>query len=492
MRARPGYFLLLSLLACSSGSGGRLPVDAGAADAPGTGGVWDAWHDEIGPGPGVVVTPGSCPTENEAGVGKIGARDYYAAHPSETFIIAVRLRPLALAIPPCPGQSDADARCAERDQALMERQAQNQQQFACVLGSFGPPRSVDDLLPLWYESPHHLTSGRPVPIGVEFIVAANWAQVQAVAAHPFVARIDPAPGQAPLLKVAAPAPPGECPAPTDEPLRKLVDAQIQNQGQRGVAIELREAGALPPVVNCPGDTLCEAGVANMWDRAILALRQRTCVLRYVDTVVKTPAASVSYGSISGSPIAPALPPFGQAAAAVRAFGLGLTWEDLVAVARLPDVQRIWSGDGLQIDQPAPGCPPDLTAPIASPTCSADREAATGKLSAADLSRIATATQPLSISIGVRDGAHICPLPTCPGPSQPCPTRDAYISRWEAENRESQRCVRAFITELGGTASAEIFWLVNFVSATMPPAQIMQLATHPHVANISVDVPTPPP
>ena len=50
--------------------------------------------------------------------------------------------------------------------------------------------------PLWYELPYHLTSGRPVPIGLAFGLSLTPAQIAAFAQHPFVEKIEPWPGTA--------------------------------------------------------------------------------------------------------------------------------------------------------------------------------------------------------------------------------------------------------------------------------------------------------
>jgi hypothetical protein len=486
-------------LACDSGSAPALspaagrgadaepPLDADDAAAAGASVPADAPRDAA-----AIVTPGHCPTVTEDPSGKIGHADYLRAHPDTAALIAVRLRPLADALPSCPNDDTFDARCPARDQALVDRQQRNQQQVRCVLDAFGPPGSVADLLPLWYESPRHLTSWQPVPIGLEFQVVALWQQVQTVAAHPFVERIDPAPGQAPLLGVAPAPVPSDCPAATDEPLRKLTRAQIQDRGRQPVAVELRDS-ALPPEVRCPGDTLCDAGIAAAWDRAILARRQVTCVRRWIDTQVTAAPTRVDYGAATGYITAPALPPFGQLAAATRAFGIGLTWDEVVALARHPDVETVWAGAGLSPSEPPPGCPPELTAPIPTLTCPDDREPATDKISATDQMTFARATAPVRVGVVVRGGAHICPLPLCPGRAQPCSDRDAYIARWEQEARESQRCVRDFIVGIGGSADAEVLWLGNSLGATLTWPQIQQLATHPHVQHIdAADTTAPPP
>jgi hypothetical protein len=96
-------------------------------------------------------------------------------------------------------------------------------------------------------------------------------------------------------------------------------------------------------------------------------------------------------------------------------------------------------------------------------------------------------------VAIRGGAHICPLPECPGRDQPCPDRDRYTSRWQSENADAQHCVRELITQIGGTSNPETFWLVNEFEATVTWAQIEMVAAHPHVLRIGlVDSGSPPP
>ncbi len=470
--------LVIAIASCGAGPG--VPPahpDAGSPDG----------------GDGVEVSLGSCPDQRESPAGKVRHEAFLRADPGTTRLVAVKLREILPAIPPCADPAP-DARCEERDRALEQRRRLNQQQITCVAREIGGDRaSINGAL--WYELPQHLTSGRPVPIGLAFTFQAIWPQVEALAAHPFVEAIEPPPGEVLGTGASPPAPPAGCPAAREEPLRKLTRAEsIKGGGRAPVVVELRDEGLLPPVVSCPDGTLCEAAIVAQWDRAILNKRHHTCVARWIDAQVKAPSPKVPFAAITGSPLTPPLPPFGEIPKTIKAFGQGLTWEEAVEVARHPYVESIWTASGVQFEPPpAPGCPPDLGQPVPTRTCPTARESAGGKISAEDMRKLAQTTGPQRMDVGVRGGARICPLPECPSGQRTCSARDSYADRWQAENAEAQRCVRQLITAIGGRADAEVFWIVNHFFADLTWDQIQQVATHPDVENIQPSGDgTPPP
>jgi hypothetical protein len=364
----------------------------------------------------------------------------------------------------------------------VEREDLNRRYLRCVLEEFGPPGSVGELTALWYERPYHLSTGRPSAIGLEFGVPALWSQIQRVARHPLVERVDPFPGLVQNVDVPAVEPSPECPSGTDSPLAKLERAQsIQSRGRQPVVVEMRDEGLLPEVAGCPTAEPCDAQRNSLAERAMLNRRQLTCVQRWLDASLREAPGSVSYSSARGS-LEP-LPPFGQSVSILKAFGLGIDWAEAVELAKHPFVESIWSSPDLQIATATPGCPPDLQAPIPPTSCALARESGEGKISPANRTRFQQSVGLERIQIGVAAGARICPLPLCPGRAEVCPEREAFLARWKAENLESQRCVREFIDDLGGTSSPDVSWMVNWFYATVPGRQIEVLATHPHVLKI---------
>jgi hypothetical protein len=139
-----------------------------------------------------------------------------------------------------------------------------------------------------------------------------------------------------------------------------------------------------------------------------------------------------------------------------------------------------------------GCPPDLTRPLPVTHCPEERTSISGKISEEhQLLFESGGAMPFDVMIMVAGGAHHCPLEACADPRS-CPPRDAVLSRYQAENRESQRCVRALIESEGGTSSEEVFSIVNAFQATLTWDQIEVVATHPHVVGVEANIPTPPP
>jgi hypothetical protein len=459
-------------LACSGGWAPAVPTDASQPS--------DAGPDV----PSETVDQTTCPVGRESGAGKVAHESYLRAHPEATQLVYVQLRELASSVPACPDSADVGAPCPARDEALVERQRTNLQQVVCVLRDLGPPGQIRQPVALWYERPFRLTSGRPVPVATGFEVAALWPQIETLATHPLVERITPSPGKAAATGVMTLEPPGECPKELESPLSKLQMAEgIRGQGRRPVVIEMRDDGLLPPSIACADGTLCEEAINSLWERAILNTRHLTCVGRWLDTVLKEPPPPVNHYSARGSLVAPLIPPFSQSAMTVKSFGLGLTWEEALELARHPYIESIWTAPGLQIGSPPEGCPPDLTKPIPEVACTTVREPVDSKLEPAYRAKWEQSQSPQQVVILVRGGAKICPLPECPVHNQSCPDQERFISHWKAENEASQRCVRALIGELGGSSESEIPWLVDMVEAHLTWPQIQAVAAHPHVERI---------
>jgi hypothetical protein len=65
-----------------------------------------------------------------------------------------------------------------------------------------------------------------------------------------------------------------------------------------------------------------------------------------------------------------------------------------------------------------------------------------------------------------------------------------MERW---NWEAQRCVRALIDAVGGTATGERFFIINVLIATLTWDQIQLVGAHPHVQQVQpTDEGSPPP
>lgn len=452
------------------------------------GGCHGADKPPCAPVPGsktVAVTLGQCPIERESGVGKIYGEAELLKHPTATLKATIVLRTLSQTVRPCPGDTSSDARCTERDQSLTERASLNAQEWACVVQDIvGEGRLPPETIAVWYEVPYHLTSGRPVPIATMVQLPMTLDQVERVAQHPYVERIEPPVDKAWAWNAGAPAPPGDCPKPTDEPIAKLTRlTSIQGLGRQPVVIELKHDGVLPPLVPCTNGTDCSQSDDALWDRTIMSVRELTCVRRWIDAQVTSVPAPVDYTLVTGSLSAAELPPFGQPTVAVKAFGLELTWDESMGIAKHPFVETLWTTPGLAIASAGSGCPPDFSVPVAPVECTSDRESPDGKLSSAARNALEGTSGPQQVVIRVRGGATICTLPECPGPPSPCPERDMYTALWQAQNAESQHCVRALITEVGGTSEPTVEWLVNFISATLTWDQIQVIASHPHVLSI---------
>jgi hypothetical protein len=259
-----------------------------------------------------------------------------------------------------------------------------------------------------------------------------------------------------------------------------------------VVVEIKDAGLLPALASCPDGSLCEGAVTALWERTILNTRHVTCVKRWLDVVVADVAPRVAYDAAVGSLDGPRLPPFGQAPLTAKAFGVGLTWDEAVKVAAHPFVERVWSSSGLQYEPSmGPGCPPDLTKAIPTEDCPMTRDSGDGKIGAEDAAQFAQGVEPFDVLVTVLGGPVICPLPVCA--TSTCPERAAIIARWQAESLASQQCVRALVSELGGSSAADTIWLVNAFEATLTSAQIEAVSQHPQVVRIELNQkPVPPP
>jgi hypothetical protein len=424
-------------------------------------------------------------------VANVVASEIFSSDPDHRHRAAVSIRTNDLPrVADCPGGTDAT--CPAHDDALARRQQVDAARIACVLSLLGDRVNGDSIAPLWYERPAHLSSDQTVPIGVEFALPLTWSEVQRLAAHPFVDHVEPAPREPALIGQQAPPPHADCPTTTEALAGKLDRAGgLQNAGRRPAVVELRDEGFLPQTVACTTGQTCPERTSSLWDRTIINTRQLTCVNRRLDAIITGTAGDVPYTSVVGDITGAPLAPFGQAAATVKAFGVGLTWEEANALAAHPWVESVWTSPDLQFGPPAmPGCPPDLSAPIPQVVCTDQRESGDAKITGADKAAFEKATGAVAVMVGVRGGAASCPLPECP--ATPCPERDAAIERARLENLASQTCVRQLVASAGGTASPDTFWLINAFSATLTWDQIQAVAAYPDVARIEGNAGSSPP
>lgn len=431
---------------------------------------------------------GSCPTASDDPTAKIGFAGYLKAAPTRVNTVTVWLRAEKLpVIPTCPQNAEADARCPIRDPALIERQGLNAHQIDCVLGGVGFRLSV---IPVWYERPYHLTSGLVVPVVLAFNVGLDWLQVSQVAANPLVLKIDPPPGGSVPTGFIPPVP-ADCPVDIEATEAKLAGVvSINGLGRQPVVIETLDDGFLPPIDTCDGGDQCDS-TKSLWERTVSNTREVTCIKRRLDQLVVALSPNVTYVSLIGSLQSPPVPPLGQASGTLKAFGFGLTFEEAQQLAKHPYVERLWTAPAIQFEQNVPGCPPDLATPIPEVVCPIGSTPIAGKISDSDRILFSTGSTTLfDVNIVVEGGARYCSLDACS--RNPCPSRDAVLARWEAENLASQRCVRDLISSLGATSSPEGFAIVNAFQATLNWGQIQVVAAHPQVTGIGANVASPPP
>jgi len=445
------------------------------------------------PPPAFSVDPTQCPELAPDGAGKVAHQAYLEQHPDLTHHVTVRLRELSWSAPTCPGPEGGAAICAERDQSLRELQELNAKQAQCVFSAFGPSGSLEAPLAQWYEAPRVRGDGSPTPIGRAFSARALWSQIEQVARHPYVERIEPALGEAAKLGVAPPLIPAECPAPLDSPTAKLVDAAQGTTGERQPVVVDLAASLLPATRSCPTEEeLCDDQIASGWERTIVGRRMLTCVLSYLDSKLEGPAPELGYKMVDGIPLGAKLPPFSDPIHATLSFGLGLTPSEITELAKHPYVARIWTSPGLSIDTPPTGCLGDPSAPAQAPQCSSVTEEISGKFTPAARADWEAAAGPNEVVVSVRGPAPVCPRPECPGRAAACPELDRYNQALEAQTRASQTCVRALIASLGGTASDEVLVLGDAFPATLTWPQIQAVAAHPDVVQIDPRFGTAPP
>lgn len=425
--------------------------------------------------------PRSCAFVEGANAERVFHPKLLMDNPGTAFPTLVGLQAIEAPVPVCHGVSTFGGGCDERDRALLARARTNQEQIECVLQGLASGRERGNVTALWYEVPYRLTNGSLVPIATAFHLDLTWAEVERMAGNNFVSVIEPAPGTARSIGIAPPDTPKECQTPGEFPESKVRNAAaIRDRGRQPVVIEVKDPGVLLGSAECAEAGRCDP-TSVLWERTVHNTRHVMCILRRIDAVVAAEPTKVAYQSRTGNPTGAPLPPLGQLPTATKAFGIGLTWEEVLRVAENPYVESIWTSSDLQVaPEPPSGCPPVLSAPVPPKICATTTELSEGKISSVDRARWESTGGAHRVLVTVRGGAKVCPLPNCPAA---CDERDRFIARWKEENREAQRCVRDLLMAVGGTAAPEPFWLVNAFDAVLTWEQIQRVAVHPDVERI---------
>ena len=110
------------------------------------------------------------------------------------------------------------------------------------------------------------------------------------------------------------------------------------------------------------------------------------------------------------------------------------------------------------------------------------------------SQLSIQAGPLNMLIGVRGGADFSRVGDieCPQDGRrSCAEREQAISEADSISRASQRCVHAFVKEVGGQVTAT-FSLGNALGTLLTWQQLVRVAAHPHVLSLSDGLETTPP
>ena len=421
---------------------------------------------------------GMCPPSAEEGLDKIHHLAYLQAHPDKAHSVMVSLGrwlgDLCL-----PGESG----CETHDEALSTLGRENASDVDCVVAGLARDSKRPVLGAAWYRRVSPISSGQIIPLGVSFTITASLDEVMVLARDQHVAAIDPAPGHGAGVPVTAQTRFEDCPQAPEPVDGKAADAaSILGMGRQPVVIEVSEK-ILPGVLDCNGGAnSCAAAENREWERTILSVRALTCIRQWIDAHVDSIPEPIQYGAGSGSATSSLLAPFAQSPGVTSALAMTLDWDEVQRVAQHPWVQRIWTSSGLMQPEPAdPQCPPDLGSPIPPKTCSDEVEPIDGKFDKHNREILKSAQGEIEVAIQVTGGAKVCSLDTCA--VKPCDSSAAIEDRWRQENLESQKCVRAKITELHGVSSPDTTWLVNSFIAKLTWEQIKSVASCPDVLKI---------
>ena len=330
----------------------------------------------------------------------------------------------------------------------------HQAQLACVIDVTGSSTGRV----WWWDVPVLLSSGDATARQLAYGVVLLGRDVETVASHPFVAGISQPPNLLP------PSP--ECPPADDADAASKVDASAVAAGTRAFAIVRVEQP-----LDC-GD--CRELRAQR-HRHILGTRLLTCLFQYIERVTGE-FRLLDHG---GGEATPGLPD----TAFQSEFAVPLDPLQAREVARHPYVQQI-----VLTAAPIPTSTAAMDQLNAGP-CPEANDSSAGKISGAE--QLAGNPGPHACIIGVEGGGDARALNVlCPSKG-PCPERASAREALLAKHLESQRCVRAFLDELGVTYGKEALF-GNAFNAQLTTEQIARVAAHPHVQSIAVLVDTPPP
>lgn len=419
---------------------------------------------------------GACPDGTEPVTDKVWHAAYLNQHRGETQTVAVVLKERGLPEPCvsetiCPAGADWET-----------RSKLSTQQVGCVLDRLATNGLVEGLAGFWYDRLVVEGGHAVAPIGRIFRVTLSWDEVWTAAAHPYVARVEPVPGeQGQWQGQQAPPVPCDCPPLTDEAEPKLVGLELAKTGPTDklqLAIYLTTVPALDPRL-----LDSDEGDFASFARAVTSTRQLFCVRRALDQIAASP---VDPGALAAAMLldATALPPFSDPAVVHQAFSASMTASEAAELAKHPFVDHLELLPESGSPSTTSTCPPNLDAPLLEPECTEEREGVEGKLSQVLLDARANAcAEPYSVAVSVRGGATYCPLPECPAAPTTCPERDAWEQRWHEENLVSQTCLRQVLEILGGTVEQEST-LSNTFYTHLDWQQIEALAAHPDVSQVN--------
>jgi hypothetical protein len=152
--------------------------------------------------------------------------------------------------------------------------------------------------------------------------------------------------------------------------------------------------------------------------------------------------------------------------------------------------------GRGADTPADAAQPAEAAPSSgafetpnAAACPAADAATEGKIG--NTEHLQAQLGPQLVMIVVAGGADATRLAVDCGEQRSCAEREQALQEYTAHNRASQRCLRAFIAEIGGQATDEVFF-GNSLAAMLTWEQVQRVAAHPHALSIEPDIPAPPP
>lgn len=413
------------------------------------------------------VPSGTEITTNVVVTSKIAPDVDYTQAPEVGQVLVLRLVNDLPELPQCSRQAAAAslgdvADCSGVDEFLEVRTAVQRKRLQCVVEVAGSPEGRN----WWYEEPFVFSDGTTAAELMAFGVALLGTSVETVAAHPYVAGLANPPAIFPEVT--------ECPPLGDHDGRQrvTVDGSPQVDEPRYGVVTMRQP---VPCTDCD-----ERNTQRL--TGILGSRALTCVLQQLKNITGE-FELLDQGAVHGT--------VGDPLTVWQSeFAAPLTLNQAAQLARQPAVESIRLTETPLPVHEVPAV--DLNeGPCPEPQEVADAETIAEKVGEFVVQEGSEVQQ---VSIVVRGGgvpAGAGDDITCPNNQRECPERLQVVEDSMEANRISQRCVRAFISELGGTRLEEVFFGNSF-QAWMNWEQILRLAPHPHVLWISAPGPPPPP